>query len=166
MIIPLQATQDMMKQSKEFRNNTHGPMWPNGSQTMLKDMPSVNKIKSLYTTPTAKPFQHIAMDFITGLPKKGDKDAILTIVNQGYSWAAIFLPCNMTITGPQIAQLYLNQVYKWFGLPKKIILDWDPCFTSHFGTVLTRKLNIKQNLSSAFHPQTDGLSEQKNQWIK
>ena len=118
------------------------------------------------TTNDAKPFQRVAMDLITGLPKQGDKDAILTIVNQGCSRAAMFLPCNTTITGPQIAQLYLNHVYKWFGLPEKIISDRDPSFTSHFGSALTKKLNIQQNLSTAFHPQTNGLSERKNQWVE
>ena len=63
-------------------------------------------------------------------------------------------------------QLYLDHVYKWFGLPEKIILDQDPRFTSHFGSALTKKLNIQQNLSTAFHPQTNGLSEWKNQWVK
>jgi len=71
-----------------------------------------------------------------------------------------------TITGPQIAKLYLNHLYQWFGLPKQIISDRDPCFTSHFGRALTKELGIQQNLSMAFHPQTDGLSKQKNQWIK
>src|SRR5258708_17864771 len=37
---------------------------------------------------------------------------------------------------------------------------------SHFGRVLTAHLGIQQNLSMAFHPQTDGLSEQKNQWVE
>ena len=118
------------------------------------------------TTNNAKPFQRVAMDLIMGLPKQGDKDAILTIVNQGCSRAAVFLPCNTTITGPQITQLYLDHVYKWFGLPEKIISDQDPRFTSHFGSALTKKLNIQQNLSTAFHLQTDGLSERKNQWVE
>ena len=118
------------------------------------------------TTNNAKPFQQVAMDLITGLPKRRDKDAILTIVDQGCSRAAVFLPCNTTITGPQIAQLYLDHVYKWFGLPEKIISDQDPRFMSHFGSALTKKLNIQQNLSTAFHPQTNGLSEQKNQWVE
>jgi hypothetical protein len=37
---------------------------------------------------------------------------------------------------------------------------------SHFARELTKGLGIDQNLSMAFHPQTDGLSEQTNQWIK
>jgi hypothetical protein len=76
--------------------------------------------------PDAKPFQQIAMDLITGLPLQGGKDVILTIVDHGCSRAAIFLPCNTTITGPEIAQLYLEHVFQWFGLPQKIISDCDP----------------------------------------
>jgi len=116
--------------------------------------------------PEAKPFSHITMDLITGLPKSKGYDAILTIVDQGCSQGAIFLPCTTTITGPQIAKLYLNHLYRWFGLPKRIISNRDPQFTSHFGRTLTKELGIQQNLSTAFHPQTDGLLEQKNQWVE
>ena len=76
------------------------------------------------------------------------------------------MPCTTNISGPGIAQLYLDYVYRWFGLPTKIISDRDPRFTSHFRKAITKKLGIEQNLSTAFHPQTDGLSEQKNQWIE
>jgi hypothetical protein len=115
---------------------------------------------------STKPFSHIAMDLITGLPKSEGNDAILTIVDDGCSQPAIFLPCSMTITGAGIAQLYLKHVFQWFGLPQKIISNWDPRFTSHFARELTKGLGINQNLSTAFHPQTDGLSERTNQWVK
>ena len=118
------------------------------------------------TTPHTLPFQTIAMDLITGLPNRWGFNAILTIVDHGCSRAAIFLPCTTNISGPGIAQLYLDYVYWWFSLPTKIISNRDPCFTSHFGKVITRKLGIQQNLSTAFHPQTDGLSEWKNQWVE
>jgi hypothetical protein len=117
---------------------------------------------SLYKIPVPEwglPFRQVAMDLITGLPPVGHYNAILTIVDHGCSRAAIFLPISDTITGSSIAQLYLDHVYRWFGLPEKIISDRDPRFTSHFGKELTEKLGIKQNLSTAFHPQTDGLSE-------
>ena len=123
----------------------------------------------MYKIPTvsnARPFQRVAMDLITGLPQRKGYNTILTIVDQGCSRAAVFLPCSTEITGPGIAQLYFEHVYRWFGLPDKIISDRDPRFTSHFGRALTKKLGIEQNLSSAFHPQTDGLSERKNQWIE
>ena len=51
----------------------------------------------------ARPFQQVAMDLITGLPRHNGKDAILTIVDHGCSRAAIFLPCTTKITGLDIA---------------------------------------------------------------
>src|SRR6266478_1829385 len=112
------------------------------------------------------PFQQIAMDLIMGLLQQHGHNAILTIVDHRCSRAAIFLLCSDTITGPGIAQLYLDYIYRWFGLPTKMISNRDPRFTSHFGKALTEKLGIQRNLSTAFHPQTDGLSERKNQWIE
>jgi len=83
------------------------------------------------TETNAQPFQQVAMDLITGLPPVKGKNAILTIVNQGCLHAAIFLACDTTITGPGIAQLYMDHVFRWFGLPTKIISNQDPQFTSH-----------------------------------
>jgi hypothetical protein len=45
-------------------------------------------------------------------------------------------------------------------------MDRDPRFTSQFRKALMKRLGISQNISTAFHPQTDGLSKQKNQWIE
>ena len=112
------------------------------------------------------PFNVIALDLITQLPKANGYDAILTIVDQGCSWAAIFLPCHMTITGEGVALLYLKHLFPWFGVPSKVISDQDPQFTSHFVQALTTKLSIGWNISTAFHPQTDGLTECKNQWVE
>jgi hypothetical protein len=113
-----------------------------------------------------RPFQRVVMDLITGLPPMKDKDAILTIVDQGCSWVAIFLPCNMSITGSGVTQLYHDHIYWWFRLPTKIISDKDPWFTSHFSQAFTKRLGIEQNMSMAFHPQMDGLSKHKNQWLE
>jgi hypothetical protein len=66
------------------------------------------------------------MDLITGLPKHKGKDAILTIVDHGCSRAAVFLPCMITITELGIAQLYMDHIYKWFGLSTKVISDRNP----------------------------------------
>jgi hypothetical protein len=106
------------------------------------------------------------MDLITRLPPHKGHDAILMIVNHRCSRAAIFIPCSATITGAGITQAYFDHVYCWFGLPTKVIMDRDPQFTSHFSKAMVKALGIQQNISAAFHPQTDGLTEQKNQWIK
>jgi hypothetical protein len=114
----------------------------------------------------AKPFSCVTMDLITGLPKSEGHDAILTIIDHRCSRGAVFLPCSTTITGAGIAKLYLEHMYRWFGLSQKIISNRDPRFTSHFGKSITQALEISRNLSTAFHPHTDGLSERKNQWVE
>jgi len=72
------------------------------------------------------------MDLITGLPTTRGHNTILTIVDYRCSRAAIFLPITNMVTGVDIAQLYIDHVYQWFGLPEKIISDRDPHFTLHF----------------------------------
>src|SRR6266851_5708881 len=62
--------------------------------------------------------------------------------------------------------MYYQHVYPWFGLPSRVISDHDPHFTSHFGRSLAKELGVTWNLSTAYHPQTDGLSEWKNQWVE
>ena len=77
-----------------------------------------------------------------------------------------FIPCNTTITGEGVALLYLKHLFPWFRVPSKVISDRDPHFTSHFAQALTTKLSIGRNISIAFHPQTDRLTEHKNQWVE
>ena len=119
----------------------------------------------ILTTETL-PFKTVVIDLITGLSARRGFNTILTIVDHRCLRATVFLPCNMTISGPGITQLYLDNIYRWFSLPTKIISNRDPCFTSYFGKALMKKLGIQQNLSTAFYPQTNRLSEWKNQWVK
>jgi RNase H-like domain found in reverse transcriptase/Integrase zinc binding domain len=141
-----------------------------GCATCQQNKNLTHRIKTLMfqipLTISVKPFSHITMDLIIGLPRSEGHDAILTIVDHSCSWVAIFLPCSTTITGTGIAQLYLEHVFQWFRLPQKIISDQDPHFTSHFTKELIKGLGINQNLLTAFHPQTDGLSEWTNQWVE
>ena len=113
-----------------------------------------------------QPFNIIALDLITQLLKANGHDAILMIMDQGCSRATTFIPCNTTITREGVALLYLKHLFPWFGVPSKGISDRDPHFTSHFAWALMTKLSIGQNISTAFHPQTDGLMECKNQWVE
>ena len=116
--------------------------------------------------PSMCPFNIIALDLIMQLPEANGHNTILTIVDQGCSRAAIFIPCNTTITGEGVALLYIQHIFPWFGVPSKVISDRDPWFTSHFAQALTTKLSIGWNISTTFHPQTDGLTECKNQWVE
>jgi len=120
-----------------------------------------------FDTPVKEgPFQYISMDLITDLPKSQGFDSILTIVDQGCSKAAKFIPCTKTIDGTGVALEYLKHLVPWFGLPKRIISDCNPRFTSVFVKEMCKALGIQQNLSTAFHPCTNGQTEQMNAWIE
>ena len=106
------------------------------------------------------------MDLITDLPKSQGFNSVLTIVDQGCSKAAKFIPCTKTIDGPGVANEYLKHLVPWFGLPKRIISDRDPRFTSAFAKEMCKALGIQQNLSTAFHPRTDGQTERMNAWLE
>jgi hypothetical protein len=123
-------------------------------------------LQHLNTAVDQGPFQFVSMDLITDLPKSDGFDSILTIVDQGCSKAAKFIPCHKTIDGPGVAHEYLKHLVPWFGIPKRIISDRDPRFTSHFSKTLCNSLGINQNLSTAFHPQTDGQTERMNAWVE
>ena len=88
------------------------------------------------------------------------------IVDHRCSKAAKFIPCNTTITGQEIAALYLRHLVPWFGIPRKIISDHDPRFVSNFTKELCHLLDIQQNVLTAFHPRTDGASKRANQWLE
>ena len=103
---------------------------------------------------------------ITDLPPVQGYDSILTVVDQGLSKGAIFMPCKKTITAEGMAQLLLNNLYKRFGLPDKFLSDRDPRFASKAFLELLKLLGITSALSTAYHPQTDGTTERVNQEIE
>lgn len=112
------------------------------------------------------PFQYVSMDLITDLPESQGFNSILTIIDQGCSKAAKFIPCKKTIDGTEVANEYLKHLLPWFSLPKRIISDRDPRFTSQFAKELCHALGVQQNLSMAFHPRTNGQTEHMNTWIE
>ncbi len=118
------------------------------------------------TDPEAQPFEVVAMDFITKLPPSNGYDSILTITDHNCTKAVIFIPCNETITSEGLAKIYLQHVYPHYGIPKRLITDRGTQFISIFTRTLCETLGIKQNILSAYHPQTDGQSERNNQWLE
>jgi hypothetical protein len=84
---------------------------------------------------------------------------MLTIVDHDCTKAALFFPCNKSVDATGVAAIYVQQVFLHYGIPRKIILDRDPRFTASFAQAVCAQLNIKQNISTVYHPQTDGQSE-------
>jgi Integrase zinc binding domain len=113
-----------------------------------------------------RPFAKCSMDLITDLPPMEGYDSILVMVDQGLLKGVILCPCVKTITWEGTATLLCDNLFKRFGLPDEIISDRDPRFAAHAFQELLRLLNIKSNLTTAYHPQSDGATKRVNQEIE
>jgi predicted aspartyl protease len=108
-----------------------------------------------------QPWQHLTMDFVTGLPEDSGFNAILMVVDRLTKMRHL-IPCRDTCTAEELALLYLNFVFRYHGLPQSVVSDRGPQFTSEFWKALCELLGIQVHLSTAYHPQTDGQSERMN----
>ena len=120
----------------------------------------------IFPEPKANPVEVIALNFITKLPKSQKYESVLTITDHDCSKVSLFIPCTEEITAERVAELFVQRVFQYYGLPQKIISDRDPQFTSKFARKLCHLLGIKQNVSTAYHPRTDRQSERTNQWLE
>ena len=112
-----------------------------------------------------KPWTHILADFITKLPLAQGYDSILVIVNR-LTKIVYFIPTMEKTSAEGLAQLFRDNVWKLYRLPKSIILDQRPQFAAGIMQELNKILEIESKLLMAFHPQTDGQIERVNQELE
>ncbi len=103
----------------------------------------------------ARPFPMVTIDFIIKLLDLQGYDSILTITDHDCMKAVILLPYWENMDLLAIAKLYLHRVFPFVGLPEQVISDQDPKFTFKVFREICALLEVKQNISSAYHPQTD-----------
>ena len=111
-------------------------------------------------------WQSISMDLITALPPSPTrKDAIAMFVDR-LSKRVHLAAVETAITAPQLARVFVDTVVKHHGVPEVIVSDRDPRFVSAFWSSLFMLLGTQLNISTAFHPQTDGQTERTNRQLE
>ncbi|GJW13693.1 putative reverse transcriptase domain-containing protein [Tanacetum coccineum] len=104
-------------------------------------------------------WERITMDFVSGLPRTpSGYDTIWVIVDR-LTKSAHFLPMKKTDSMKKLTRLYLMEIVCRHGVPVSIISDRDSHFTSRFWRSLQEALGMNLDMSTAYHPQTDGQSE-------
>ena len=111
------------------------------------------------------PFKQVSVDLVTDLPPGRGCDSILTIVDQGLTKGAFFLPTNKTASSAEIAKLYHNAIYPNYGIPDAVISDHGPQFMSSFTRDLYDKCGIEIKATTVYRPQSNGEAERVNQEI-
>jgi hypothetical protein len=111
-------------------------------------------------------WDQIAMDFVVGLPKAPSGQDSIWVVIDRLTKSAHFIAFHITDSVPKLAEMYIRDIVKLHGVPASIVSDRDSRFTSRFWRCLQDALGTKLNISTAYHPQTDGQSERTIQILE
>ncbi|GJX90114.1 putative reverse transcriptase domain-containing protein [Tanacetum coccineum] len=110
-------------------------------------------------------WENITMDFVTKLPKTSTGQDTIWVIVDRLTKSAHFLPMKETDSMEKLTRQYLKEVVSRHGVPVSIISDRDSKFASHFWRSLNKALGTQLDMSTAYHPQTDGQSERTIQTL-
>ncbi|XP_052622326.1 uncharacterized protein LOC128127694, partial [Lactuca sativa] len=111
-------------------------------------------------------WEGISMDFVTKLPKTSDGLDTIWVIIDRLTKSAHFLPIKESYKMERLTRLYLREIVRLHGVPKSIISDRDSRFTSRFWQSLHKAMGTHLDMSTAYHPQTDGQSERTIQTLE
>ncbi|GJT13021.1 putative reverse transcriptase domain-containing protein [Tanacetum coccineum] len=152
--------------------------WPNikaENATYVSKCLTCAKVKVKYHNPSSllvQPeipqwkWENITMDFVTKLPKTATGQDTIWVIVDRLTKSAHFLPIREDDTLEKLKRQYLKEVVSTHGVPVSIISDRDGRFTSHFWKTLNKALGTRLDMSTAYHPQTDGQIERTIQMLE
>ena len=82
----------------------------------------------------------ISMDFVVGLPLTSSRHNAILVVVDKLTKSAHFIPVRDTYDVMDVSRVFINEIVCLHGVPKKIISDRDPKFTSKFWTSMQSTL--------------------------
>ncbi|KAI5609879.1 hypothetical protein C0J50_9363 [Silurus asotus] len=113
----------------------------------------------LIPLPTSqRPWSHIGIDFVTDLPRSEGFTCILVVVDR-FSKACRFVPLRGLPMALETAEALFHHVFRNFGLLEEIVSDRGSQFTSHIWRAFFQLLGVTVNLSSGYHPQSNGQTK-------
>uniref|UniRef100_A0A670K6E2 Gypsy retrotransposon integrase-like protein 1 n=1 Tax=Podarcis muralis TaxID=64176 RepID=A0A670K6E2_PODMU len=108
-----------------------------------------------------RPWETVAIDFMTDLPRSRGKTAIMVVVDL-LTKMAHFIACSHAVTAEETAKLFVENVFRLHGAPLRVVSDRGKQFTSRFWRKLMSLLHVEVNFSTARHPETNGQAERAN----
>ncbi|GJT17038.1 reverse transcriptase domain-containing protein [Tanacetum coccineum] len=111
-------------------------------------------------------WERITMDFITKLPKTSNGHETIWVIVDRLTKSAHFIPTQETNSMETLTRLYIKEVVSRYVVPISIISDRDNHFSSRFWQSLQSALGTQLDMSTAYHPETDGQSERTIQTLE
>jgi hypothetical protein len=107
----------------------------------------------------------VGLDCIGPLPLDEGFDCILTMTDRLGGADLRIVPTRVNIDAEELASLFFTHWYCENGLPLHIVSDRDKLFMSSFWRALNVLTGVRLKMSSAYHPETDGVSEHTNKTV-
>ncbi|GAA5878755.1 hypothetical protein JCM1840_006047 [Sporobolomyces johnsonii] len=115
----------------------------------------------------SRPWSSIALDFIVKLPTTPHgNDSILVVIDRFTRYAHFILCREAGTDSARFAQLFYRYIFGNHGLPDDVVSDRGAVFDSNFWRTLSRLTRTKLSMSTAYHPQSDGITERLNQTLE
>ncbi|GJY58256.1 putative reverse transcriptase domain-containing protein [Tanacetum coccineum] len=111
-------------------------------------------------------WEKITMDFVIKVPKSSSGHDIIWVIVDRLTKSAHFLPIREDYKTEKLAKINTNEIVVRHGVPVSIISDRDGRFTSHLWQAFQEALGTRLDMSTAYHPQTDGQSERTIQTLE
>ncbi|KAI3802113.1 hypothetical protein L1987_30238 [Smallanthus sonchifolius] len=110
-------------------------------------------------------WEEITMDFIK-LPQTAKGNDTIWVIVDRLTKSTHFLPIRETSSSERLAEIFIKEVVSRHGMPLSIVSDRDTRFTSRFWKKFNEAMGTRLNISTAYHPQTDGQSERTIQTLE
>jgi transposase InsO family protein len=99
------------------------------------------------------------------LPPSNHFDSIAIYVDY-YSNQTHLVLCKSNLTAKDTANLHYRDVFRLYGIPKKVFSNYGPQFAAQFMHALYKCFDIKTCLTTTYHPEGNGKVEHKNQEVE
>ncbi|GJR00641.1 putative reverse transcriptase domain-containing protein [Tanacetum coccineum] len=152
--------------------------WPNMKSniaTYVRKCLTCAKVKAKHQRPSGLLVQpdipqwkwdNITMDFVTKLPKLSQGYDTIWVIVDRLTKSAIFVPMRETDPMKKLERMYLKEVVTRHGIPVSITCNRDQRFASNFWRSLQKALGTNLDMSTTYHPQTDGKIERTIQTLE
>ncbi|GJX59357.1 putative reverse transcriptase domain-containing protein [Tanacetum coccineum] len=161
----LKAQTEALKEENIKAENLRGmdkafEMHPNGTYCIKNQ-----SWLPLFQIPMLK-WERITMYFVIKLPKTSSGHDTIWVIVDRLTKSAHFIPTQETDSMETLTRLYIKEIVSWHGVPISIILDHDSHFTSRFWQLLQSAMGTQLDMSTTYHPETDGQSERTIQTLE